>query len=188
MQFPKQSSNFIEQDVSYSAWQQQVSYLRDIFHLQPQQTWLLFCQDSYQFSLYFFALIAANKRIVLPPNGQPLQLQQCMEHADIFLGESAESEEHTPLLSFSCFDKPVLKELLEKQVTNSVSTEPLALNPECEIIFFTSGSSGHAKAIKKNFEQLIIEVEQVEKTFAKQLDTKEGKSSLVMATVSHQHI
>jgi len=190
MQFPEQYSNFIEQDISYLAWQQQVSYLRDIFHQQPQQTWLLFCQDSYQFSLYFFALIAANKRIVLPPNGQPLQLQQCMEHADIFLGElgeSAESEEYL-LPTFPCFDKSVLKALLAEQATSFVSTEPLVLNPDCEIIFFTSGSSGHAKAINKTFEQLIIEVEQLEKTFAVYLDNNDGKSALVMATVSHQHI
>jgi len=191
MHFPKQSSTFIEQDVSCITWQQQVSCLRDLFDKQPQQTWLLFCQDSYLFSLYFFALIAANKRIVLPPNGQPLQLQQCMEHADIFLGElgdAIESEEQGSLPTFPYFAKPVLKELLPKQAASSKVSEELILSPKCEIIFFTSGSSGHAKAINKTFEQLIIEVEQLEHTFAHYLDANEGESALVMATVSHQHI
>jgi acyl-coenzyme A synthetase/AMP-(fatty) acid ligase len=191
MQFPKQYSHFIEQDVSYAVWQQQVSCLRDLFNEQPQQTWLLFCQDSYQFSLYFFALIAANKRIVLPPNGQPLQLQQCMEHADIFLGELGESlasEEHTSSLTFPCFDNFSLNKFLKQQAGCTAESEHLGLNPECEIIFFTSGSSGQAKAINKTFEQLIIEVEQLEKTFANYLDCNDGRSALVMATVSHQHI
>jgi len=187
MQFPKQSSMFIEQDVSYITWQQQVSCLRDMFNKQPQETWLLFCQDSYLFSLYFFALIAANKRIVLPPSGQPLQLEQCMEHADIFLGELSESEEISQL-TFPYFDKSSLKAVLAGKVTSSLNTEPLTLNPECKIVFFTSGSSGQAKAINKTFEQLIIEVEQLEKTFAQHLDSNESCSSLVMATVSHQHI
>jgi len=188
MHFPKQSSTFIDQDVSYTTWQQQVNCLRDIFRQQPQQTWLLFCQDSYLFSLYFFALIAANKRIVLPPNGQPLQLQQCMEHADVFLGESAEFDVSKVSPTFSCFDSSTLEELVANQVTHSAEPEKLLLNPECKIIFFTSGSSGQAKAINKTFAQLVIEVEQLEKTFAQYLDTSDSSTALVMATVSHQHI
>ncbi len=188
MYFPKQSLTFIEQDVSYITWQQQVSCLRDTFHKQPQQTWLLFCEDSYLFSLYFFALIAANKRIVLPPNGQPLQLQLCMEHADVFLGESAELNESNVSPTFPCFDGSTVKELLANQALHIAELEKLVLKPECKITFFTSGSSGHAKAINKTFKQLIIEVEQLEETFSHSLDKVGGNSALVMATVSHQHI
>jgi len=191
MQFPKQSSRFIEQNVSCITWQRQVSCLRELFNEQPQKTWLLFCQDSYLFSLYFFALIAANKRIVLPPNGQPLQLQQCMAHADIFLGQlgdAVESNENDLLPTYPCFDNPRLNELLTNQASSSENTDKLVLNPDGEILFFTSGSSGHAKAINKTFEQLIIEVEQLENTFAHELDKANAQSTLVMATVSHQHI
>jgi acyl-coenzyme A synthetase/AMP-(fatty) acid ligase len=191
MKFPNQSSHFIEQDVSFSQWQQQVICLKDKFSKQPQQTWLLFCQDSYLFSLYFFALVAANKRVVLPPNGQPLQLQQCMVHADIFLGDSYESQSinnSTLADEFSCFDIDSLKYLLTKEVNSPVADVKLVLNPESDIVFFTSGSSGQAKAIYKKFNQLIIEVEQLEKTFSSQLDNGEDDAVLVMSTVSHQHI
>ncbi len=207
MKFPNQSSHFIEQDVSFSQWQQQVIYLKDKFSEQPQQTWLLFCQDSYLFSLYFFALVAANKRIVLPPNGQPLQLQQCMVHADIFLGDSlndnlsdtlddnnkSQGTDNTRFADeFLCFDVGPLNNSLTRQIAPPVGEVKLVLNPESNIIFFTSGSSGQAKAIYKTFNQLIIEVEQLEKTFAEQLGTGHGDgeadSVLVMATVSHQHI
>lgn len=191
MKFPAQSSRFIEQGVSFSKWQQQVIYLKDKFSEQPQQTWLLFCQDSYLFSLYFFALVAAKKRVVLPPNGQPLQLKQCMANADIFLGDSNESQgtDDSDLADeFLCFNIGSLSTLFAKQVDIPTADIKLTLNPESEIIFFTSGSSGQAKAIYKTFNQLIIEVEQLEKTFAQQLDNGERDSTLVMATVSHQHI
>ncbi|PKG82511.1 AMP-dependent synthetase [Colwellia sp. 75C3] len=191
MKFPNQSSHFIEQGVSFSQWQQQVICLKDKLSEQPQQTWLLFCQDSYLFSLYFFALVAANKRVVLPPNGQSLQLQQCMVHADIFLGDCHESQgiDNNDLVDeYPCFDIASLKCLLAKEANSPVTGVKLVLNPESDIVFFTSGSSGQAKAIYKKFNQLIIEVEQLEKTFCSQLDNDEGESALVMATVSHQHI
>lgn len=197
MKFPQQSSIFIEQGVNFSQWQQQVNYLKEQLNEEPQQTWLLFCQDSYLFSLYFFALVAANKRIVLPPNGQPLQLKECMAHADIFLGDnlgdSSESQgtENSVLADeFLCFDSRKLTYPVTEPVTtrDNATAPALEFNSDSEIIFFTSGSSGQAKAINKSFKQLIIEVEQLEKTFAEQLGTDEGDSVLVMATVSHQHI
>ncbi|PKI13861.1 AMP-binding protein [Colwellia sp. 12G3] len=191
MKFPKQSSHFIEQGVSFSLWQQQVIYLKDKFSEQPQKTWLLFCQDSYLFSLYFFALVAANKRIVLPPNGQPLQLEQCMVHADIFLGDRNESQnpDNRDLVDeYPYFDISALNDLLTHNTDTAINDVNLVLNPESDIVFFTSGSSGQAKAIYKKFNQLIIEVEQLEKTFSKQLDNGDSDAALVMATVSHQHI
>lgn len=184
MNFPKQCSVFIEQGVSFSQWQQQVVYLQAKLNEQPQQTWLLFCQDSYLFSLYFFALIAANKKIVLPPNGQLLQLKQCMKHAEIFLGDDSPNLVN----EFPCFDVGSLNDLLTKPIVDLSAAKIVTFNANNQITFFTSGSSGQAKAINKTVNQLIIEVEQLEKTFSHQLDKRDGESALVMSTVSHQHI
>ncbi len=192
MKFPNQSSVFLQQDIDFTHWQKQLVYYRDIFLEQSEESYLLFCQDSYQFSLYFFALIAANKRIVLPPNGQPLQIVQCMLHADIYLTDSNDADLEGSK-QVKQFDLSLLSSLdiihsNNKDCSKGNSKEnTLTLNPDCDIVFFTSGSSGQAKAINKTFIQLITEVEQLEQSFAEQF-SDEPLSTIVMSTVSHQHI
>ncbi|TPH12234.1 AMP-binding protein [Litorilituus lipolyticus] len=188
MKFPYQTSQFLQQQVSFAQWQQQVALYRDFFISQPQQRWLIFFEDSYQFTCYFFALIAANKQVILPPNGQPLQIVQCMEHADIFLGELSGLNNTDTSSDYLTFNLSQLEDDIKQPV--DLTNNPLSFDKHCQLVFFTSGSSGQAKAIEKTFEQLIIEVEQLELTFAKLLDTKQSNSSVpvVMATVSHQHI
>jgi len=185
--FPKDSAYFLEQNVSFATWQQQVRFYRDIFITRAETTWLLFTEDSYTFSLYFFALIAANKRIVLPPNGQPEQLKQCMESADIFLGSFADNSDKTITKSVNRFE---LVEPADKANVVNTSNHKLELRLDSDIVFFTSGSSGQSKAINKSFHQLILEVELLEKTFGNRLDALSDGSlkAIVMATVSHQHI
>ena len=176
MKFPQQSSQFIEQGVDFAQWQRQLVAYRDFFSKQNQQRWLLFAEDSYQFSLLFFALIAAKKQLILPPNGQPLQVKQCMEHADIFIGDL--DGEADADLGYARFD---IQQLADIQMT---SHGEVSFEQHSKITFFTSGSSGQAKAIEKSFGQLVIEVEQLEKTFISHF----ADNCIVMATVSHQHI
>lgn len=189
--FPKHSANFLQQNISFEQWQQQVAYYRDLFLQTSEQSWLLFTQDSYLFSQLFFALIAANKRIVLPPNGQLLQVKQCMNDVDVFIGELENSDDTLTLnQTVNYFDLTPCFHQSELALTNKQSIKPLEFSPQCPIVFYTSGSSGQAKAIEKSFEQLILEVEQLEKSFANKLDKKTSntKQAIVMATVSHQHI
>ncbi|NRA71338.1 MAG: acyl-CoA synthetase [Gammaproteobacteria bacterium] len=168
MNFPHNRSYFVEQSQPFTAWLRQVEHCQQQFLRSDGHSFLLFDLDCYRFSVLFFGLIAANKRIVLPQNGQPQQLLQCMSHADYFVGSS----ECTEL------------ELFAIDPTQAASTSsPLVFNPATEIIFYTSGSSGSAKAIEKNFGQLITEVEQLEQTFGAMIN-----DAIVMSTVSHQHI
>ncbi|QBG37016.1 AMP-binding protein [Litorilituus sediminis] len=176
MKFPQQSSQFIEQGVDFAQWQRQLVAYRDFFSKQNQQRWLLFVEDSYQFSLLFFALIAAKKQLILPPNGQPLQVKQCMAHADIFIGD-LDGEADTDL-DYPRFD---IEQLAGIDMT---SHDELSFDLHSKISFFTSGSSGQAKAIEKSFGQLVTEVEQLEQTFTAHF----ADNCIVMATVSHQHI
>lgn len=177
MKFPLQSSQFIEQGVNFSQWQRQVVAYRDFFTQQNQQRWLLFVEDSYQFSLLFFALIAAKKQLILPPNGQPLQVKQCMAHADIFIGD-LDGEQVDDNLGYARFDSQKLTDIA---ISND---DDLSFDEHSKITFFTSGSSGQAKAIDKSFAQLVTEVEQLEQTFTQHF----ADNCIVMATVSHQHI
>lgn len=180
MKFPTQQSFFLQQNVTFEQWQNQLLHYKNLFEESSQNSFLLFEQDSYLFSVLFFALIAANKRIILPPSGQIQQIKQCLSEADIFVGSNSYPElAHFDLTNDKMSQSdPVLKKNTE-----------LNFNPDNEIVFFTSGSSGQPKKISKTFAQLICEVEVLEKTFANNLD-QEGKSSrsIVMATVSHQHI
>lgn len=166
MIFPKQTTHFIEQNITFSTWHQQVAQLTGQLLQSPQQTWLLYDNDSYQFSVSFFALIAAGKHLVLPQNGQPQQLNACMAHADIYIGSEA-------LPNHQCF-------VPQAEV---LPVEGLSLSAQTSIVFYTSGSSGQPKAINKTFGQLIIEIEQLETVFGDELA---GLS--IVSTVSHQHI
>jgi len=168
MIFPKTSSTFIEQNIAFEQWHQQVQELAQQLSSCDEQHWLLFEQDSYQFSVTFFALIAARKSIVLPQNGQPQQLQDCMNNADIYIGSES-------LSGYRVFHS--------KKLPIQHSPQPVELYGECAIVFYTSGSSGSPKAINKTFEQLVTEIEQLERCFGLAL-----ADALIMATVSHQHI
>ena len=168
MKFPHTSTRFIEQHCSFESWQHQVAQCQAQLSQSPQQSFLLFESDSYQFSILFFALIAANKRIILPQNGQDQQLLQCMAHADAYLGSSKVAG---------------LKHFEFTELALENTNVSLDFAPDTTIVFYTSGSSGEAKAIEKTFEQLITEIGQLEQSFSAQLE-----QVIVMSTVSHQHI
>jgi len=167
MNFKNTGSHFVEQNISFSQWREQVAQLAAKIALRDEQQWLLYEQDSYLFSVSFFALVVAKKSIVLPPNGQPQQLQDCMEHADIFIG----SEPLADRVNFS------------SEHQNNTTVLPIDFCGDVSVVFFTSGSSGTPKAISKTFGELITEVEQLEQCFGGLLG-----DVIMMSTVSHQHI
>ncbi len=175
MKFPHKSSQFLEQNISFKSWQQKVNHVKRLLQREPKVTWLLFEPDCFEFSILFFALIAAKKKIILPQNGQPDQLHQCMKMADGFIGTCDVPE-------IESYDWSVtIGENIDDE------SDELDLDLTTQLTLYTSGSSGTAKAIKKSFLQLITEVEQLESTFGQRLN-KDGLNCIVMATVSHQHI
>lgn len=183
MKFPTTKTYFLEQGTSFADWQIQVIRLQKLFLKQEEKKWLLYEQDSYLFSVLFFALLSANKKIILPQNGQPLQIEQSMQHADIFVGSQ-------PPFDINFFD-------IESTISKNRTGQPLApasekpeyieFSEDNSIIFFTSGSSGKPKAILKTIGQLLLEVETLENTFSN-LGQKSNDSVIFMSTVSHQHI
>lgn len=176
MILPNQQTTFLQQNASFSQWLNQVAHYQRCFEANPAQKWLLFEQDSYQFSILFFALIAANKQIILPQNGQKMQIHQCMQHADIFVG----SEQYANIPQFCLAQNPDITDTTTPRIDFPSSTA---------ITFFTSGSSGTPKAINKTFSELITEVEILESTFSAMLAHSEDNfQPIIMATVSHQHI
>lgn len=177
MKLPNQQSNFLEQNIGFAEWQCQVIKYRDLFSKRNEKNWLLFEQDSYLFSLLFFALLSSKKKIILPQNGQKLQLEQSMAHADIFVGS-----QHSSSLKY--FD--ISPHTNESDANNCIAEE-IEFSEDNEVVFFTSGSSGEPKAITKTINQLLIEAETLENIFGATKGLTD-KSEIVMSTVSHQHI
>lgn len=169
MKWPTNKTYFYCQNHGYAIWQQQVHAHARVFAARDEQTWLLFDADSYQFSVLFFALLAANKSIVLPQNGQPEQLAQCLAQAEAFTG----------IADNTCAEVAFNKHISVEHVVNTA----IKVDENAAIRFFTSGSSGTPKAIDKTFSQLLIEVKELEQQFADQM-----QQTMMVATVSHQHI
>lgn len=165
---PKSNTLFVEQKIEYPQWLDSVNYHRECFVNNNASTWLLYCEDAFQFSVLFFALLTANKKIILPQNGTTNQLHLCMALADGYAGNTKLNIENS--ISFSASNNLPIK-------------TPLTISPETEITLFTSGSTGEAKAIEKTFQHLLTEVIQLEQCFGEKL-----ASSTIVSTVSHQHI
>lgn len=154
---------------SYAELIQQVIVLSEQLKQQPQQHWILWSAQSYDFLLSFLALLISQKTIILPPNltQQPLeQLQQ----------QGARLFDHTEMLGI---DHALSDEEI-KLCHHRVNWVELA--QQASIVFFTSGSTGEAKPISRSLQQLLFEVETLTQTFDLPTD------AVYLATVSHQHI
>ncbi|KXI29328.1 AMP-binding protein [Paraglaciecola hydrolytica] len=140
-------------------------YRQQLLNME-QQVWLLYEPDTFIFSALFYALLSTEKSILLPQNAQGEHLRQVkkMAHASIGCG-SIEPD------IVSTLDWP------------EAEADIIEISAKAEIIFLTSGSTGQAKMIGKYYEQLHIEVETLESTFADEIH-----NSVFMSTISHQHI
>lgn len=165
-------------DSRYTDWQTfQCDIAKLAFQLvqQDAQRYAICIQDSYLFSVAFFASLYANKSIVLPGNYQPAALAELTPHFDCLIVDEA-VEAPTGITSLN----------IEQRLRNNSGchTELSQLNLDTlKVTLFTSGSSGTPKAIEKSLKQLDIEIAQLEK----QWGTTLGKSR-IHSTVSHQHI
>lgn len=189
---PNSKTFFVEQNISYAQWLSSVNYHRECFVNNHAETWLLYCDDAFQFSVLFFGLLTANKKIILPQNGTPNQLKMCMALADGFAG-TAELTPITVVDTVVGDTEVVNNEVVNNEiVTNVVSycplgtlavEYPLTISSDTSMTLFTSGSTGEAKAINKTFQHLLTEIRQLETCFGDTLG-----NSTVVSTVSHQHI
>jgi len=130
---------------------------------------VLFHRDTYQFAIRLFALSAESIDVYFPSNSQIQTLNSLFEVADAFSGELAHE------ITFPSIE--------------SVDDEShLELSPELSwpvsggLYFSTSGSTGQAKLIQKSWQQINLELTQLQNAFCV---TRYEK---VIATVSHQHI
>jgi acyl-coenzyme A synthetase/AMP-(fatty) acid ligase len=141
---------------------------------------ILFHTDSYQFTVLFFALLLEGKDVLLPPNKQIGTLQQLSTQCDATAGE-INLKNKTKIIIH-----PAIEQSLAPKNINSTTElfSQLSAMHLAQVTFFTSGSTGQPKAIVKQCQQLLCELDTLSTSFADQLDT----AGIIVSTVSHQHI
>lgn len=156
--------NFVCHDgnryIRWHEFQARIAGIAAVMKTRPEIRWALYNENTEHFAILLFALLHANKHIVIPPNAQPKTLAQ--------LGKNA-------------FDAIVDESWLH----HSPSSMPLApLRPtEAIIDLYTSGSTGTPKKIRKTLAQFENEVATLESLWGTAID-----GTHVVATVPHHHI
>ncbi|MCU7375044.1 AMP-binding protein [Paucibacter sp. O1-1] len=146
-----------------------VTHLHNQLSQSDAMRWLLAAQNSDLFAAGLCAALLAGKQVILPANTQRGTLSQLNHEFDAIIADK-------PLCEAGEFVS------LKKELSLPAAKWPKA-NTLGELVLFTSGSSGHPKAITKTLAQLDAEVSILEHTFAQHLP-----HCSVVSTVSHQHI
>ena len=142
-----------------------IAALANYLQTQSAIRWLLVHENTYQFSIGFFALLAAGKEVLLPPNAQAGTLSDLIQQADAVLSEE--------IFAHS-------KNISPQQVINAL---PLLDLDALSITLLTSGSTGEPKAVRKTLRCLDAEIHALESLWGEALG-----DATILATVSHQHI
>lgn len=131
--------------------------------------WLLASEDAWGFAVGLFGLLRAGCDVAIPPNHLPATLERLRPEVDgVFTDVSACLGSGHPWHPI-----PVAGEFLPDPA-------PLA---DGVVAFWTSGSSGEAKCIRKSLSQLNAEVTVLEQIFGHAFE-----GGPVLGTVPHQHI
>ena len=162
------------QFITFESFCQSVSQARTAIRKVPATKVLLFDADSYQFAVWLFALIFEKKHVLLPPNAQAGTLTQLAEQCQATAGSVALTGKQQ--IQLADLDT-------SKYFTQFTREEFFALF-HGEMTFYTSGSTGQAKAINKSCHQLSLEVETLKSEFSGLLNATDA----FVSTVSHQHI
>jgi len=183
-----------KQAYSFEQFSADIHDTRRVIRQTDADSVLLFHQSSYQFSVGFFALALEGRHIVMPPNAQQQTLMYIAAQCQATLGDI--KVDGLDAINVSLIDAPLINTTLinESRIAGhdviSAQIQPLQNRADlftpldCQITFFTSGSTGQHKPIVKQFSQLNCEVDVLINTFTSRLDA----SQLLLSTVSHQHI
>ncbi|MFY8275206.1 AMP-binding protein [Pseudoalteromonas sp. SSDWG2] len=142
-------------------------------NLTPKSQVILWHSNAMEFVTRLLALAQLDVDIILPPNSQAQTLADLSTITEFYAGECLESV-------------PPKMQLLDEQ-SEGIKSEDELLWPSNDkatnLIFFTSGSSGPAKAITRSWHAINTELETLQSTFGTNL-----KEPQFIAMVSHQHI
>ena len=155
--------------VSWKTFKHDVSNFTNQIKEKKTKRWAIHCKDSYWFAVGLFALFYADCEPVLLPNWREGTLENHKNDFDETIGDSGED----------------LTICLGSKLSSSVIEENLPrLDIEkTKITIFTSGSTGEPKKVVKKLIQLESEICDLEELWGDKIG-----DSLILSTVSHQHI
>lgn len=160
--------------ISFSTFYQHIHQTRHNIAKYTGNNVMLFHTDSYQFTVLLFALILEGKHVILPPNKQSGTLNKLSKYCDITSGD----------IKLDSIPHIKRDESLPTKNEESLSIIQLFSLFNGNLTFFTSGSTGQPKAIKKTCGQLLRELNTLSSTFREQFTNTHA----VVSTVPHQHI
>lgn len=164
------------QTISFDRFCQEVVHARQAVKKISGNKVLLFDADSYQFSIWLFALIFEKKHVLLPANAQAGTLSQLAAQCDATAGTiTLANKKH-----IQCSNKNKKPDTEFHGLTRADFFKLFV----GEMTFYTSGSTGQAKAINKSCQQLCLEM----LTLKRQFSTLYKAVDTIVSTVSHQHI
>lgn len=159
--------------LDWQDWLSNVASWRQVLEQRDEQRWALYHQDSHVFSAILFALWSLGKTACLPGNCQPALIASLKAEVDAFVGDFDGLVDTLPAPATQTVDADQLATLAHTPLDSS----------KVLLQIYTSGSSGKPQLIPKTIGQLSAEVVHLQQLWGKQL-----ASTLVVATVSHQHI
>ena len=130
---------------------------------RAQSNWALFEEDSYLFCVGLLALLAENRRVYIPGENHRGIVQALVDQGVRFMGLFPGATDVMPVPQGS------------PAIAHSLAIQG-------DIVVFTSGSTGTAKAIPKRLGQVDAELLALESLWGERL----GGAS-ILRTVSHQH-
>ncbi|MGI6525204.1 MAG: AMP-binding protein [Bdellovibrionota bacterium] len=159
--------------ITRGAFEDNVAKYAAYFSKLPEKEVLLFIlDDELLFATCFFALLQAHKRLLLPPFIKPAFLAPLLNNSTLLVTNHDVPE--------SLDSKKVIKVPLKLPQTDFTFSEMSAE----EISFFSSGSSGTPKQIKKTYRNLAMEVENILETQKDHLSS----SPTVIGSVVNYHV
>ncbi len=153
------------QPLMQPAFRQQVIDWQAAFAASDGRDWALYFDESADFAAALFGAWHAGKRVFLAADNLPATLAALQPRVSGFAGDVDPAQ--SPLQPRPG-SQGALQALDERQ---------------CELVVFTSGSTGEPTAISKRLDQLAREVDALQAAFAAELE-----GAQVHGTVSHQHI
>ena len=157
----KQVMAYLQADQrTYADFYQAVGQTAQQLAQQSESTWALWCEDSYDFAVHFFALLLAGKTVILPPNRLDSTVTQLAEEGIAY------------------FDGMTV---LTPDASAPLTWPNIAWQ-QAQVVFYTSGSTGTPKKIHRTMGQLMCEIDVLHTLFPW------TDKAVVFATVSHQHL